>query len=66
MAAADYWKCEVCTGKTFYDANLDFYTNAEGKVFPRGAVDLVALCSVCAETFEICIKTKVKEKPCTK
>ncbi len=24
MAAADYWLCDICERKTFYDASLDW------------------------------------------
>lgn len=42
MAAADYALCEVCGGKTFYDAYVDYEV-------PNFGAQLV-LCSTCAAT----------------
>lgn len=61
MAAADYYLCDVCSAKTFYDANLhyDKQENWERiKWFPVGAGDMAVLCRGCAQTHEVRIVPK--------
>ena len=58
MAAADYRSCDVCKGKTFYDAELDYKEcmNAPsyGAPMPEGDVgDWAVLCSRCALVHKI-------------
>lgn len=58
MALADYYLCDVCEGRTFYDASLDYRETPEGKWLPEGAADIAALCSNCAKTHEIAVRRK--------
>jgi hypothetical protein len=62
MAAADYWLCDVCGNKTFYDANLDYHNDypcrKDGRMLPRGCGDAASICERCAETHEVVIKIK--------
>jgi hypothetical protein len=65
MAAADYYLCDVCDGKTFYDAHVQ-YENWEtgkienykpnGKPIPIGVGDMIVLCPDCAKTHQIVIE----------
>ncbi len=49
MAGCDYATCDVCGGKTFYDAEVDYsFFNGIQKV----------LCDECSKTHEIIIKKK--------
>lgn len=58
MAYADYYHCDVCNAKAFYDANIDWeHTNLV--VSEWGAPEsLWALCKECAKTHEVVIKKK--------
>ena len=69
MAMSDYWACDVCGCKTFYDANLDYdlYSEGEsagylqredGRVLPRGSGDVQVICPECAKTHEIIVRKK--------
>jgi hypothetical protein len=70
MASADYYLCDVCGRKTFYDANLQ-YSEFDGTPGPRnpftqhawpvGVGAMAVLCPTCAETHVISIAPK--EKP---
>lgn len=44
MAMADYWICDVCEGKSFYDATLDWdyareqkSARKDGRMIPEGS-----------------------------
>ena len=62
MAEADYWLCDVCDGKTFYDAGLDYDGEYERshdhRMLPAGAGDMAVICIKCAETHEITWRPK--------
>lgn len=65
MAAADYWSCDKCGGKSFYDSELDYdgysrpaHLRADGRILPSGAGDMAALCVECAKTHEIVVRQK--------
>lgn len=57
MAAADYYGCDVCGAKTFYDANLD-YDCAPPTYEPTlpGVGQMKVICKACAEHHEIVIQ----------
>lgn len=66
MAYCDYKLCDVCGGKAFYDANLDYYdvvssdagSREAGKpsYFKLGYVgDWAVLCDDCAKTHKTAI-----------
>lgn len=66
MARADYWLCDVCDGKSFYDANLDWDYAREknsvrpddGRMIPVGAGDMAVICVQCAKTHKVVVKMK--------
>lgn len=58
MAASDYWLCDVCEAKTFYDANLDYgdreyLRRGDSRMLPVGAGDMACICRKCAEKHEV-------------
>ncbi len=60
MAMADYYLCDGCGGKCFYDANLNWDTPEPGETPVRGSGmvldrcgDMAALCVDCAKTHEV-------------
>lgn len=67
MASADYWLCDVCDAKTFYDVVLHYDALKDGavlrpgddKVLPSGVGDMAAICVKCAETHEVIWRPKV-------
>lgn len=61
MALSDYYLCDVCESKTFYDANLDYEYDEKTKrnKLPRVGV-ICVLCEECAEKFNIVIVKKTQ------
>lgn len=62
MAGADYYHCDVCGSKAFYDADLqyDFGKPVEyGCGSKLGYVgDMAAICDACSEKYEVIVKRK--------
>lgn len=61
MAMADYRLCDVCSGKTFYDANLDYQKpDAEHahEWWLHGVGDWAVICTKCSETHEVIVRPK--------
>lgn len=62
MAMADYHLCDNCGAKTFYDANLEGFHNADGDWLYGwegvAGYRAFALCSACSETHEIIIRPR--------
>ncbi len=68
MAGADYRLCDVCGGKTFYDANLNYDHKEGSSVRNSGELqsntsldylgDWVVVCQECVSTHEIVLKRK--------
>lgn len=56
MAGADYYSCDVCRGKTFYDANLDYDDDNN----LAGVGDIAVICESCAKTHSVIIVEKDK------
>lgn len=61
MASADYWLCDWCGCKAFYDANLDYDNSGrtrrgDGRMLPSGAGDARVLCEECALTKEVIVR----------
>lgn len=58
MALADYKLCDLCERKAFYDAQLGY----DFKSYPGTGLwncgDWKVLCSSCAETHEVVIRSK--------
>lgn len=71
MAASDYRLCDVCHGKAFYDANLNYEIGigVEGSVRYRGELapqtqldylgDWAVICQECAQTHK-CIVVPIE------
>jgi hypothetical protein len=63
MAMADYWACDVCGAKAFYDAGLAYWDKnlrrIDSKQMPDGAGDMAAICSKCAQTHEVVWRKKI-------
>lgn len=58
MAGSDYYSCDRCEAKTFYDAELfDEYS----KVGPYDGLSMAVLCRKCAETHEVIIRPKGRD-----
>ena len=64
MAGADYYSCDICSNKTFYDAALyyDFSGGLENEnpetkqPWPAGNVGwMVVLCKSCSKTHKVVI-----------
>ena len=61
MALMDYYQCDVCGGKTFYDAHVEYeYPGGsyEGFDIPaRKAVgSMKVICPECAESHEVVVR----------
>lgn len=65
MAAADYYLCDVCGAKTFYDANLNYewcgpeanFNPETNHMWPCGDVGfMVVLCKDCAKSHRVVIQ----------
>lgn len=56
MAAADYYSCDVCGRKTFYDADLE-YTSSPPDYEPvlPGVGAMKVICTSCADSHEVVI-----------
>jgi hypothetical protein len=54
MAMCDYYLCDVCQQKCFYDANLNYEWNEETKRNDLDYMgDMAAICKGCAKTHEV-------------
>lgn len=51
MALSDYYLCDICGSKTFYDANINY--NDDGKI--TGVGDIQVLCGFCATKYKVII-----------
>lgn len=68
MAFADYYLCDLCGGKTFYDSNLSYWDermDAEtGHRVPDGRVGhMRAICTECAKTHRLEIVPRSEGEP---
>jgi hypothetical protein len=67
MAMCDYYLCDVCQRKCFYDADKAEYRDGpDGKtqyLLGGMVVDIAAICEACAET-HICIVVPRQEREC--
>jgi hypothetical protein len=52
MAGADYWKCEICGCKAFYDAQIEWWSEDNW----TGA--LAALCVDCSKTHQLAVRKR--------
>ena len=57
MALCDYRPCDVCGGKAFYDANLNY--DSDGGLDNLG--DWVVICKSCAKTHKCLVALKTLE-----
>ena len=64
MALADFYLCDACNGKTFYDARLAYDEHGEpnsnsetNHPWPDGDVgDMAVICKECSKTHTIVIR----------
>ena len=61
MAMADYYLCDVCGRKTFYDAELYYEMDNGNNWFLHGVGDMKVICEDCAKTNRIVIEEYVPE-----
>lgn len=59
MALADYYLCDLCERKTFYDARLDYPVSSGPVWLPEGAGDMAVICETCAGTHEVIIAKRI-------
>lgn len=67
MALADYYLCDVCKAKTFYDANVNYcddrwMTDGRCKMIPNGAGDMAVLCMECAKTHKVIVTRSITDQ----
>jgi len=62
MAGADYYLCDLCGNKCFYDSNLNWDYNEDKNECVRGRCvsldhcgDMACICKDCAKTHEVVI-----------
>lgn len=56
MAMCDYYLCDVCQQKCFYDANLNYEFDPEtGKQTLDHMGDMAAICADCAKTHRVVV-----------
>jgi len=61
MAMADYYLCDVCECKTFYNAELYYEHDENGEDVLPGVGDMKVICKPCAATHRVVIeKPEVK------
>jgi hypothetical protein len=62
MAMADYYQCDICKSKTFYDAECSYtddkFDKETGKVLMYGVGQMRVLCEECIKTKEVVIINK--------
>lgn len=63
MAFADYYLCDICGMRTFYDANVNYDDYNENPKshhpWPNGDIgDMAVLCSECSKKYKIVILDK--------
>ena len=55
MAFMDYYLCDICGSKTFYDGDVNYDTG-------NGVGDMKVVCPVCNKTHKIIITPRIEEK----
>jgi len=58
MARADYYLCDVCGTKCFYDAPLNWELGPDGSMHLDDMGDMRAICKDCSETHEVVVRSK--------
>ena len=63
MPGRDYYRCDVCGGRTFYEGGLHFdpawkKRRIDDADLPVGAGDMRVLCLACAEYNEVVVQTR--------
>ena len=64
MALLDYHQCAVCSGKAFYDANIDcprYVSSWDTTEREFGYTQVKAICSKCTATHELRVTQKAAE-----
>lgn len=62
MAEADYRQCDVCGGKSFYDANLHYPDIWEDEPLPSGTGDWAVICVECAKNYRCVVEMREDRK----
>ncbi|MDH1299718.1 hypothetical protein [Achromobacter sp. GD03932] len=62
MALADYYLCDVCRCKCFYDAKLNYEWDEAGKMSLDNMGDMAAICKACTQTHEVIVRPKIHPK----
>ncbi len=55
MALNDYYLCDCCRNKTFYDASLNYDFDSNPETGLDRTADMLALCPECAKTHKVVI-----------
>ena len=58
MARSDYYLCDCCTEKTFYDAQVLYDTDRpreDGGYWPNGVGEMLVLCEGCAKDWSVAL-----------
>lgn len=62
MASSDYYLCDVCNSKTFYDAEVHYDAMNSHPVthalLPDNVGDMAVICERCAQTFKVAVVAK--------
>jgi hypothetical protein len=54
MAGCDYYSCDVCSSKVYYDSDVEYGEEEEN----WGVGDMAVLCKACSEEYQIVIQIK--------
>lgn len=60
MAMCDYYLCDLCGQKCFYDAAIAEYDDDNNYLLSGSKVDIAAICESCAKTHK-CVVVKKEE-----
>jgi hypothetical protein len=67
MALADYYLCDVCEGKAFYDANLNYDFDERVSYGCKSKLervgDMKVVCEDCAEKYDILLVPRALQTP---
>ena len=58
MAYADYYLCDMCGSKAFYDANLNYEDQIDGTYHLGHVGDMKVLCVNCSKLYKVTVQAK--------
>jgi hypothetical protein len=62
MAGSDYYLCDVCGRKAFYDAELNYqWGNKSGDPVLDNVGSMIVLCNICSEVYRITLVRREEE-----